>query len=102
MGQFLDISCVHSSTVTLVRNLHTGHISPQYPVVFDDNFETVFNEGRSDEEVDIIYDNLFEGNCECYVEEEYDQDRVLVYKPPPLDEVWLPEPEKQDCLDSLT
>ena len=101
MGQFLDFSCVHSSTVTLVRNLHTGHISPQYPVVFDDNFETVFNEGRSNEEVDIIYDSLFEGNCECYVEEEHDQDGVLSYEPPQLDEVWLSKPYTLDCLDSL-
>ena len=101
MGQFLGFSRFHSSTVALVRNLHTGHVSPQYHVVFDDKFETVFNEGRSNEEVDKICDSLFDGNRECYVEEEYDQDGVLVYEPPPLDEVWLSEPEKQDCLGSL-
>ena len=72
MGQFLGFSRFHSSTVALVRNLHTGHVSPQYHVVFDDKFETVFNEGRSNEEVDKIFDSLFEGNRECYVEEEYD------------------------------
>ena len=27
-------------------------------------------------------------------EEEYDDDGVLVYKPPPLDEVWLSEPKR--------
>ena len=46
MGQFLGFSRVHSSTVALVRNLHTGHVSPQYHIVVDDKFETVFNEGR--------------------------------------------------------
>ena len=45
MGQFLGFSKEHSSTVALVRNLHTGYVSPQYHVVFDDKFETVFNDG---------------------------------------------------------
>ena len=49
MGQFLGYSRVHSSTVALVRNLHTGFVSPQYHVVFDDKFETVFNDGRTNE-----------------------------------------------------
>ena len=101
MGQFLGFSRFHSSTVALVQNLHTGYVSPQYHVVFDNKFETVFNEGRSNEEVDKICDSLFDGNHECYVEEEYDQDGVLVYDPPPLDEVWLSGPEKRDRLDSL-
>ena len=35
------------------------------------------------------------------VEEEYDQDGVIVYDPPPLNEVWLSEPEKQECLNLL-
>ena len=69
--------------------------------MIDDKFETVFNEGRSNEEVDRICDNLFEGNRECYAEEEYNQDGVLVYEPSPLDEMWVPEPEKRDQLDSL-
>ena len=42
MGQFLGFSKEHSSTVALVRNLHTGYVSPQYHMVFDDKFETVF------------------------------------------------------------
>jgi hypothetical protein len=29
MGQFRDFSTEHSSTVALVRNLHTGYVSPQ-------------------------------------------------------------------------
>ena len=51
MGQFLGFSGQHSSTVALVRNLHTGYVSPQYHVVFDDNFEIVFRNGKSDEEL---------------------------------------------------
>ena len=33
MGQFLGFSKEHSSTVALVRNLHTGYVSPQYHVI---------------------------------------------------------------------
>ena len=40
-GIFMGYSTVHSSDVPLVLNLHTGHISPQYHVVFDDSFSTV-------------------------------------------------------------
>ena len=40
-GIFVGYSSVHSSDVPLVLNIHTGHISPQYHVVFDDLFSTV-------------------------------------------------------------
>ena len=42
LGQFVGFSPTHSSLVALVRNLTTGFVSPQYHVVFDDNFYTVF------------------------------------------------------------
>ena len=76
MGQFMGFSCSHSSTVAMVQNLHTGYISPQYHG--DDKFETVFNEGKTPEEMDKLGETLFAGNRECYVEEEFDQDGVLV------------------------
>ena len=37
----VGISKLHSSMVYLVLNLDTGNVSPQYQVVFDDNFTTV-------------------------------------------------------------
>ena len=40
-GIFVGFSPNHSSDVPLVLNLKTGHISPQYHVVFDDTFSTV-------------------------------------------------------------
>ncbi|KAL7478274.1 hypothetical protein ACHAW6_004049 [Cyclotella cf. meneghiniana] len=97
MGQFLGFSKEHSSTVALVRNLHTGYVSPQYHVVFDNKFETVFLDGKTSDELDKICNELFVNSCECYAEEEYDEDGVLIYKPPPLDEVWLSELECCDC-----
>ena len=54
LGQLVGFSKQHSSTVALVRNLHTGHISPQYHVVFDDKFETVCSGGESEEHMDKI------------------------------------------------
>ena len=54
MGQFLGFSCEHSSTVALVCNLNTGHVSPQYHVVFDDNFETAFHDSKTSVELDKI------------------------------------------------
>ena len=62
MGQFMGFSRSHSSTVALVQNLHTGYISPQYHVVFDDKFKTVFNDGKTPEEMDKLGKTLFAGN----------------------------------------
>jgi hypothetical protein len=50
-GQFMGISANHASTVHLVRNLQTGLITPQYHLVFDDFFETVFSEGEQEPDV---------------------------------------------------
>ena len=38
---FVGFSSVHSSDVPLILNLRTGHLSPQFHVVFDDDFSTV-------------------------------------------------------------
>lgn len=42
-GQFLGVSPDHSSTIGRILNLVTGYISPQYHVVYDDQFTTVPN-----------------------------------------------------------
>ena len=96
MGQFLGFSRFHSSTVALVKNLHTGHINHQCHVVFGDKFETIFNNEKTDEEVDKTCEKLFAGNKEHCVEEEFGERGILVCEPPPLDEVWLSEPERCD------
>ena len=38
---YLGHSPAHAGNVALVLNLKTGHVSPQYHVVFDDDFSTV-------------------------------------------------------------
>eukprot|EP00957_Ditylum_brightwellii_P114982 8769693-Ditylum_brightwellii.AAC.1 len=40
-GIYLGQSPVHAGNVALVLNLQTGHVSPQYHVVFDNEFTTV-------------------------------------------------------------
>jgi hypothetical protein len=47
-GIFLGFSPHHSSDVPLVLNLTTGHISPQYHVVFNDGFDTVISHSTTD------------------------------------------------------
>ncbi len=62
LGQFLGYSDDHSSLVANVRHLGTGYVSPQYHVVFDDFFKTVFSSGSNDALVDSICENLY-GTC---------------------------------------
>ena len=73
------------------QHLSTGHVSPQFHVVFDDLFETVVCNGDNDVVINSICNGLFEQNCELYVEDEFDADIFLIYKPPPLHKVWLDE-----------
>jgi len=41
VGMYRGHSPRHASNVTLVLNISTGHVSPQYHLIFDDNFTTV-------------------------------------------------------------
>ena len=101
VGQFLGYSDEHSSLVANVRHLSTGYVSPQFHVVFDDLFETVIRSGDNDAVIDSICDGLFNRNRELYVEDEFDADGLLVYKPPPLHEVWLDEAGRRQGKEDL-
>lgn len=67
MVQFFWFLGEHLSTVALMWNLHTGHVSPQYHVVFNDKFETVFSDGKTLEEVYKICNELFVNIWDCYM-----------------------------------
>ena len=41
-GQYVGVSPVHAENIAVIRNLQTGYLSPQYHIVFDDWFETVY------------------------------------------------------------
>jgi hypothetical protein len=89
VGQFLGYLDEHLSLVAIVHHLSTGHVSPQFHVIFDDLFEAVICNGDNDAVVNRICDGLFNRNRELYVEDEFDANDVLIYKPPPLHEVLL-------------
>ena len=48
LGQFLGFSDEHSTLVARVRNLSTNYVSPQFHVVFDDLFTSIYNNARRD------------------------------------------------------
>ncbi len=56
-----------------------GHVSPQYHVVFDDLFKTVFSSGANDALVNSICKNLYGTSCEIYATDEYDAHDNHVY-----------------------
>jgi hypothetical protein len=88
--QFWGYSDEHSSVVNVLHS-STGHVSLQFHVVFDDLIETVICNGDNDAVMNSICNGSFIWNCKLYVEDEFDADDVLIYKPPPLHEVWLDE-----------
>jgi hypothetical protein len=47
----------------------------------------VFHDGKTSKESDKIVDELFVNSREEFAFEEYNEDGVLIYRPPPLDEV---------------
>ncbi len=94
LGQFLGFSDSHSSLVVNIHHLSTGYVSPQYHLVFDNLFEMIFSTGN-DALLDDICNHLFDSNCNFYLyDDEITSDDPLVYHPPPLDDIWLSEPER--------
>jgi hypothetical protein len=91
VGKFLGYSDAHSLLVVNVHHMSTGHVPPQFHVVFEDLFETVMQYGDNNAVVNSICNGLFNRNSELYVVDEFDYDGVLIYKPPLLHEVWLDE-----------
>jgi hypothetical protein len=77
--------------VANVWHLSTSHVCPQFHIAFDDLFETVICNGDNDVVVNSICNDLSNLNRKLYLEDEFDADDVLIYKPPPLHEVWLKE-----------
>ena len=67
-GIFVGFSTKHSSTVPLVFNPSTQHISPQYHVIFDDTFSSVPS-FTTPAERDEIFAKLFHSSREKYIDE---------------------------------
>ena len=101
MGQFLGFSDDHSSLVVNVRNLRTGYVCLQFHIVFDDLFQTVFSSCDNDIIVDAICNHMLESNWYIYAQDELSMTGEMIYCPPPLDEVWLSEPERHDRREKM-
>ncbi len=85
-----------------VWHLTTGYISPQSHVIFDDLFETVNCIGVDDRVVESICNRLFQRNQELYTEDELNEAGNIIYRPPPLHEVWLDEAGRHQSNEDCT
>lgn len=71
VGVYLGHSPAHTGNVALVLNLTTGHVSPQYHVVFDDNFSTVPSMRKGT--VPTNWKKLFDNHCESAIPEDFEK-----------------------------
>ena len=87
-GLHLGWSPLHASTVPLILNLTTGHVSPQFHVIFDDWFSTVSTEDKdpTDDIESKVWTELFNDNR--FLAHFDDEDPI------DLDDEWLTELER--------
>ncbi len=72
LGLFLGFLELHSSQVPLVLNVETKMISPQFHVIFDDNFHTV-NSLPSDQPIDVQWKEILCLDRKCFAVMDYDK-----------------------------
>ena len=70
LGIYVGHSPAHAGSVALVLNPSTGHVSPQYHVVFDDDFTTVPNLRNGT--MPTIWRELAKDRSECVTDAAYD------------------------------
>ena len=69
-GVYLGHSPSHAGNVSMVLNLKTGHVSPQYHLIFDDDFSTVAYILSGEEPPNWC--KLSQNNSESVTDEKYD------------------------------
>ena len=93
-GMYLGVSGAHSSlSIARVLNLRTGHISPQFHMVFDDKFTTINNS----EGAGLVEPTRFDADhWEHIVETGYEM-YLDPFEPqvPDLDDTWLTPHERR-------
>jgi hypothetical protein len=72
LGLFLGFSNLHSSQVPLVLNVATGHISPQFHVIFYDKFETI-NSLPLDQPLKKQWAQIITLGRKCFMKVNYDE-----------------------------
>jgi hypothetical protein len=86
-GLHLGWSPLHASSVPLILNLTTGHVLPQFHVVFDDWFTTVSTEEKGLDDIeDSVWSQMFNDHRFQALFDEND--------PMDLDDEWLTEMER--------
>ena len=77
-------------------------MSPQFQVIFDDHFYTVYGDGTNKAYTDaIVCTQLWDLSHKLYVDDEFGPDGTLIYSPPLLDKVWLDKEGQHDCQQRL-
>ena len=97
-GMYLGVSRNHSSsTIANVLNLRTGHISPQFHLVFDDKFTTIYNpEGHGLVNPTRFDADTWERLIETGYEMSLDSEEDII---PQMDDSWLTPHERRIRLD---
>ena len=102
LASSLDFLEVHSSQVPLILNVETKKISPQFHVIFDDNFHTV-NSLPRDTNIDEQWKDILRLERECFAEMDYDD--YGEPKLPPLSDIiktFREEQEQQPLQEPIT
>jgi hypothetical protein len=77
LGLFLGFFDLHSSQVPLVLNVDSKKISPQYHVIFDDDFHTV-NSLPNDQPIDVQWKETLHLDRECFADVNYIETRQQI------------------------
>ncbi len=89
LGIYVGHSPSHAGLVALVLNPLTGHVSPQFHVVFDDQLTTVpFMEKN---EVPPHWAQLIKTSCEKVTEEHFELAKTWLFPDPKPGDISLPE-----------
>jgi hypothetical protein len=86
---YVGHSPAHAGSVALVLNLRTGHVSPQYHVVFNDLFTTVPFMEKS--KVPPNWADLVEKSCEKVTDEHYELAKTWLFPGPEPGDISMPE-----------
>jgi len=79
----MGVSPVHENSVGLVRNLTTHRISPQFHLIYDEDFQTVCS---NEENQPLLWEELVVFDS---IKSDYDEDQNV----PELNKEWLDESE---------
>jgi hypothetical protein len=85
----------HAGSVALVLNPCTGHVPPQFHVVFDDLYSTVSYMEKS--EVPPNWDNLVENSREKVTEEDYNLAKMWLFPQAGIENITM-----QDTINATT